>query len=148
MPDDYPRYRALSEAIAIPVAAGEEESTLLDFERLIDSGAVTVVQPDVTRAGGITETMRVAEMAFERGTRPVLHAWSTGIIKAASLHVLAALDQAEYFEYCVQTTELNQRLVAEKFPVLDGYVEIPQRPGLGIELDQEVLEQCLVREPR
>ena len=148
MPDDYPSYRALSEAIAIPVAAGEEESTLLDFERLIDSGGVSVVQPDVTRAGGITETMRIAEMAFKRGKRPVLHAWSTGIIKAASLHVLAALERAEYFEYCVQTTELNQRLVAEKFPVVDGYVEIPQRPGLGIELDTEVLELCLVREAR
>jgi L-alanine-DL-glutamate epimerase-like enolase superfamily enzyme len=148
MPDDYPRYRALSEAVAIPVAAGEEESTQLDFERLIDDGGVAVVQPDVTRAGGITETMRIADMALTRGKRPVPHAWSTGIIKAATLHVLAALDQAEYFEDCVQTTELNQRLVAESFPVVDGYVDIPQRPGLGIELDTDVLEQCLVREAR
>ncbi len=145
MPDDYARYRELTEAIATPVAAGEEESTLPDFERLIDSGGVTVVQPDVTRAGGITETMRICAMALARGLRPVTHAWSTGIIKAASLHVLAALDRAEYFEYCVQTTELNQRLVAEKFPVVDGYVAIPQRPGLGVEIDEEVLEQCLVR---
>jgi len=63
----------------------------------------------------------------------------------ASLHALAALEQAEYFEYCVQTTELNQRLVAEKFPVTDGYVAVPQRPGLGVQIDEEVLEQCRVK---
>jgi len=102
------------------------------------------VQPDVTRAGGITETMRVCAMALARGKRPVTHSWSTGVIKAASLHVLAALERAEYFEYCVQTTELNQRLVAEKFPLTDGHVAVPQGPGLGVRIDEEVLEQCLV----
>jgi L-rhamnonate dehydratase len=145
MPDDYGRYRELADAVAVPIAAGEEESTLPDFERLIDAGGVTVVQPDVTRAGGITETMRICAMALARGRRPVTHSWSTGVIKAASLHVLAALEQAEYFEYCVQTTELNQRLVAEKFAVTDGYVAVPQGPGLGVRIDEEVLEQCLVK---
>jgi L-rhamnonate dehydratase len=145
MPDDYGRYLELAHAVAVPIAAGEEESTLLDFERLIDAGGVTIVQPDVTRAGGITETMRICGMVLARGRRPVTHSWSTGVIKAASLHVLAALEQAEYFEYCVQTTELNQRLVAEKFPVTDGCVAVPQGPGLGVRIDEEVLEQCLVR---
>ena len=145
MPDDYSSYSELARSVAVPIAAGEEESTLLDFERLIDAGSVTIVQPDVTRAGGITETMRVCEMALARGKRPVTHSWSTGVIKAASLHVLAALEHAEYFEYCVQTTELNQRLVAEKFPVTDGDVAVPQGPGLGVRIDEEVLAQCLVR---
>jgi L-rhamnonate dehydratase len=145
MPDDYGRYRELADAVAVPIAAGEEESTLPDFERLIDAGGVTIVQPDVTRAGGITETMRICAMALARGKRPVTHSWSTGVIKAASLHVLAALEHAEYFEYCVQTTELNQRLVAEKFPVTDGYVAVPRGPGLGVRIDEEVLEQCLVK---
>jgi L-rhamnonate dehydratase len=145
MPDDYEGYLELAHAVAVPIAAGEEESTLPDFERLIDAGGVTIVQPDVTRAGGITETIRICAMALARGKRPVTHSWSTGVIKAASLHVLAALEHAEYFEYCVQTTELNQRLVAEKFPVTDGYVAVPQGPGLGVQIDEEVLEQCLVR---
>jgi len=145
MPDDYGRYHALADGVAVPIAAGEEESTLPDFERLIDAGGVTIVQPDVTRAGGITETMRICAMTIARGKRPVTHSWSTGIIKAASLHVLAALERADYFEYCVQTTELNQRLVAEKFPLTDGYVAVPQGPGLGVRIDEEVLEQCLLR---
>src|SRR3954469_21851632 len=88
--------------------------------------------------------MRLAELVRERGRRCVLHAWSTGIIKAASLHVLAAMEEADYFEDCVQTTVLNERLVAEGFAVVDGEVEIPMRPGLGIELDEDVLAACVV----
>jgi Enolase C-terminal domain-like len=55
------------------------------------------------------------------------------------------LEEAEYMEYCVQTTDLNQRLVAERFPLVDGHVAIPERPGLGIELDEAVLQQLAVR---
>ena len=144
MPDDYDKYLALAGAIDTPLAAGEEESVLSDFERLIDRGGVEVVQPDVTRAGGISEVVRIADGARRRGRRCVLHSWSTGIIKAASLHVLAAMEEAEYFEYCVQETELNQHLVAERFPLRDGMVTIPTGPGLGIELDDEVLRRCTV----
>ena len=144
MPDDYDKYAQLVESVDTPIAAGEEEVTAWDFERLIDRGKVEIVQPDVTRAGGISECLRIAELARRRGRRCVLHAWSTGIIKAASLQVLAVLDEAEYFEYCVQETPLNRSLVAERFPLRDGQVEIPKGPGLGIELDEDVLERCRV----
>jgi L-rhamnonate dehydratase len=143
-PDDYESYSELADAIDVPLAAGEEEVTVADFERLIERGKVAVVQPDVTRAGGILECLRIAELARSAGRRCVLHSWSTGIIKAASLHVLAAMEEAEYFEYAVQSTELNQRLVRERFPVVDGEVEVPAAPGLGVELDEEVLEACRV----
>ena len=82
-----------------------------------------LAQPDVTRAGGIAECLRVADYARRHGKRCVLHAWSTGIIKAATLQVLAAMEEAEYMEYCVQTTDLNQRLVAERFPLVEGEVK-------------------------
>jgi len=144
LPDDHARYAALADAVDVPIAAGEQESTVLDFERLIDACHVEIVQPDVTRAGGISECMRIADLARRRGRRCVPHAWSTGIIKAATLHVLAAMPDAEYFEYCVQETELNQRLVDERFELVDGEVEIPTRPGLGVTLDEEVLQACLV----
>jgi L-rhamnonate dehydratase len=58
--------------------------------------------------------------------------------------VLALMEEAEYMEYCVQTTELNQRLVRQKFPVTDGHVAIPQGPGLGIEIDEDALEEFSV----
>ena len=147
-PDEYGMYRRLADAVDTPIAGGEEETTLLDFERLIDDGGVTVVQPDVTRAGGMRECLRIAELARSRGRRCVLHSWSTGVIKAASLHVLAAMEEAEYFEDCVQTTELNQRLVTERFPLSDGRVRVPTKPGLGIEIDEDVMEECRVKEDR
>ena len=144
LPDDYGKYAALAAAVSTPIAAGEEEATLADFERLVTAGGVEIVQPDVTRAGGISECLKVADYARRAGRRCVLHAWSTGIIKAATLHVLAAMDEAEYMEYCVQTTELNQRLVPQKFPVVDGFVAIPDGPGLGIDLDEDVLREYTV----
>ena len=143
-PDDYAKYAALCEATTTPIAAGEEETTVWDFERLIEQGGVEIVQPDVTRAGGISECRRIAELASRRGRRCIPHAWSTGIIKAATLQVIAAIDEAEWFEYCVQSTPLNERLVDERFPLLDGYVEIPARPGLGVELDEQQVRECVV----
>jgi L-alanine-DL-glutamate epimerase-like enolase superfamily enzyme len=147
-PDDYAKYTALSEATTTPIAAGEEETTVWDFERLIDQGRVEIVQPDVTRAGGISECMRIAELAARRGRRCIPHSWSTGIIKAATLQVIGAIDEAEWFEYCVQSTPLNERLVDERFPLVDGFVEIPERAGLGVELDEQQLRECLVGSAR
>ena len=138
-PDDYAKYAALAAAVDTPIAGGEEETTLADFERLVTLGGVEIVQPDVTRAGGILECLKIAEYARVSGKRCVLHAWSTGIIKAATLHVLAAMEETEYMEYCVQTTGLNQTLVRETFPVVDGYVAVPEAPGLGVELDEDAL---------
>lgn len=145
MPDEYSKYAMLSEAVSVPISAGEEESTAWDFERLIDSGGVEIVQPDVTRVGGISEYMRVEQLARRRGRRCIAHAWSTGIIKAATLQVLAASEEAEWFEYCVQETPLNDGLVDEDFAVRDGRVAIPSRPGLGVELDEERLSSYAVR---
>jgi L-rhamnonate dehydratase len=144
-PDDYAKYAALAAAVPTPIAGGEEETTLADFERLAERGGVEILQPDVTRAGGISECLRIADYARRNGRRCILHAWSTGIIKAATLQVLAAMEEAEYMEYCVQTTDLNQRLVVEKFPLVDGHVVVPDAPGLGIDLDEAVLKEFAVQ---
>jgi L-alanine-DL-glutamate epimerase-like enolase superfamily enzyme len=88
--------------------------------------------------------LRIADYARRHGRRYVLHAWSTGIIKAATLHMLAAMEEAEYMEYCVQTTDLNQRLVADRFPLVEGEVAIPSGLGLGIELDEAALREFAV----
>jgi L-rhamnonate dehydratase len=144
-PDDIPGYAQLADAVETPIATGEEESTRWDFKRLVEEGRVDVVQPDVTRCGGITEWLRIAHHAREAGRRVVPHAWSTGIIKAASMHVLAVVPETEFLEYCVQETALNEVLVAERFPVAeDGTVEIPTAPGLGVTIDEDVLEEYRV----
>ena len=144
-PDEYEAYAELADAVDIRVAAGEQDTTVWGFRELIERGHVDVVQPDVTRCGGITELVRIAAFAREHGVETVPHAWKSGIIKAASLHVNAVLPDATFQEYCVADTPINQTLVKERMPLdADGFVAVPTGPGLGIELDEDVLERYRV----
>jgi L-alanine-DL-glutamate epimerase-like enolase superfamily enzyme len=144
-PDEYEAYAELADAVDIRVAAGEQDTTLWGFRELIERGRVDLVQPDVTRCGGITELVRIGAFAHERGVETVPHAWKSGIIKAASLHCNAVLADGSLQEYCVADTPINQTLVKEKMPIdADGYVAVPTGPGLGIELDEDVLERYRV----
>jgi L-alanine-DL-glutamate epimerase-like enolase superfamily enzyme len=144
MPDELGAYAELADSVDIRVAGGEEEATRWGFLELIERGHVDVVQPDVTRCGGLSETMRIAALAAEHGVACVPHAWKSGIIKAASLHVNAVLPDALFQEYCVADTPINTYLTRQKLPLKDGYVEVPRAPGLGIDLDPEVLERLAV----
>ncbi|MGI9110712.1 MAG: mandelate racemase/muconate lactonizing enzyme family protein, partial [Gaiellaceae bacterium] len=140
-PDEYEAYAKLADAVEITIAAGEQDATRWGFRELIERGHVDLVQPDVTRCGGITETLRIAELAREHGVKTVPHAWKSGIIKAASLHVNAVLPDALFQEYCVATTEINTRLTKQRLPIeKDGCVAIPTGPGLGVELDPDVFD--------
>ncbi len=145
LPDELDAYARLADTVDIRVAAGEEDTTLWGFRELIERGHVDVVQPDVTRCGGITELLRIAHYAHEHGQACVPHAWKSGIIKAASLHVNAVLPEAWFQEYCVADTPLNTRLTHQTFPIHpDGFVDVPSAPGLGVELDPEVLDRYAV----
>jgi L-alanine-DL-glutamate epimerase-like enolase superfamily enzyme len=144
-PDEYEAYAELADAVEIRVAAGEQDTTLWGFRELIERGHVDLVQPDVTRCGGITELLRIAEFAQARGVETVPHAWKSGIIKAASLHVNAVLPDALFQEYCVADTPINTSLTRQRLPIdADGFVAVPTGPGLGIELDDEVLARYRV----
>jgi L-rhamnonate dehydratase len=144
-PDEYEAYAELADAVDIPIAAGEQDATRWGFRELIERGHVDLVQPDVTRCGGITEALRIAELAGSRGVGTVPHAWKSGIIKAASLHVNAVLPQALYQEYCVADTEINTNLTLQRLPIeADGCVAVPSVPGLGVDLDMDVVESLRV----
>lgn len=143
-PDDTAGYRKLADAVETRIACGEEDVTRWDFANLIEKTRVDVIQPDVTRVGGITESMRIVQLAAMSGTQTVFHSWSTGIIKAATLQLVAACPNIQFFEYCVADTELNKRLVTEKFPLTDGKVAIPDGPGIGIEIDEAVVREFTV----
>ncbi|MDQ3692798.1 MAG: mandelate racemase/muconate lactonizing enzyme family protein [Chloroflexota bacterium] len=144
MPDDTAGYRKLADAVETRIACGEEDVTRWDFENLIEKTGVDVIQPDVTRVGGISESMRIVRLAELSGTEVVFHSWSTGIIKAATLQLAAACPRIPFFEYCVADTELNKRLVTERFPLKNGNVAIPQGPGIGIEIDEDVVREFTV----
>ncbi len=145
-PDELDAYAELADAVELRIAAGEQEATLWSFRDLIERGRLDVVQPDVTRCGGITEIRRIVELAEARGVQPVPHAWKSGIIKAASLHVNAIIAGDEVFqEYCVSGTAINEQLTQESFPLdADGYVAVPTTPGLGVSLDAEIVDRYRV----
>ena len=144
-PDEYEAYAELADAVDIRVAAGEQDTTVWGFRELIDRGHVDLVQPDVTRCGGITEWLRIAELARDRGVETVPHAWKSGIIKAASLQCNAVIPDALFQEYCVAETPINQTLTHERLPVEpDGTILVPTAPGIGITLDDEVVERYRV----
>jgi len=144
-PDEYEAYAELADTVDLRVTAGEQDVTWWGFRELIDRAHVDVVQPDVTRCGGITETIRIAELARSRGIETVPHAWKSGIIKAASLHCNAVMPDGIWQEYCVADTPINTSLTVQRLPIeADGCVAVPTAPGLGVDLDEDVLESLRI----
>ncbi len=144
-PDEYEAYAELADTVDLRITAGEQDATWWGFRELIDRAHVDLVQPDVTRCGGITETLRIAELAYSRGVATVPHAWKSGIIKAASLHCNAVMPDGIWQEYCVADTPIAKTLTVQRLPIeADGYVAVPTTPGLGVDLDEDVLESLRV----
>ena len=96
--DDYAAARRQSPA---PLAAGEQLGTIWDFERLINGGCVDVVQPDLTRCGGLTVALQIARLAEEAGIDLVPHSWLTDLLTAYSLHLIGTLQRPQFVEFNV-----------------------------------------------
>ena len=144
-PDDYDGYRRLTEATHVRIAAGEEESTRLSYLDLMDRGGIDVVQVDLTRCGGFTEGMKIASLAWDRGRPVANHGFTTYINVAAALHWLNAIPNALICEFVAQEgTTLRDLITRQKIAAKDGYLEVPQAPGLGIELDEDAVAKYRV----
>ena len=140
-PHDSLRYRTAREFGALPFAAGENHYTKTDFAWLIDAEVVTVLQPDLSKVGGVTEAMRIAAMASAKGLVIHPHSSMTGINAAATVHMLSAIDNAGYYEADVSVVNrFRDDLVSNPCPVsAEGTVLPPEGPGLGIEVDEAFL---------
>lgn len=134
-------YRAAAQITQLPLAAGENCYTRYEFGRLIEQGAVSVLQPDLSRCGGITETMRIAALASAAGLPVCTHGCHTGLNMAASVHVLASIDCARYFEGDGSADNpLRSQLCSASYELAaDGTVLPLEGPGLGVEIDEEFL---------
>jgi L-alanine-DL-glutamate epimerase-like enolase superfamily enzyme len=139
-PDDLRGYRRLSDAVDVRIAAGEEEATVDGFLRLMDQGHIDVVQVDVTRTG-LTQAIRIAELAHDRGLPCANHTFTTDINVAASLHFLAAIPNAIILEYGVEPSDIARNLATEPIRIEDGIARIPKGPGLGIEINETIVER-------
>lgn len=134
-------YRAAAQIARIPLAAGENCYTRYDFGRLIEAGAVSVLQPDLSRCGGITEAVRIAALASAAGLPVCTHGCHTGLNMAASVHFLASIDCARYFEGDGSPDNpLRSKLCSASYELAaDGTVRPLEGAGLGVEVDEDFL---------
>jgi L-rhamnonate dehydratase len=142
-PDDLEGYARLCAASPVSIAAGEAEARFEDFEALLQQGQLDWIQPDPGRCG-ITTMVQAGRLAHRLHRRVANHSFKSGITLAASLHALSACPHGELFEYCMSTSPLRQELTHERFPVTDGWVQVPTAPGLGVTLSQQTLERYRV----
>ncbi|MDQ2683265.1 MAG: mandelate racemase/muconate lactonizing enzyme family protein [Chloroflexota bacterium] len=144
-PENFAGYRALSDACTtLRIAAGEQFSGYQEFERLALEGGIDVLQPDLSRCGGLTVGKQVADLATRRQIECVPHAWLTDLLKAASLHLSAYLMNARYLEFNVSSASLLNQLVTEPIGLVDGQIAIPTGPGMGVTVDETVVERYRV----
>jgi L-alanine-DL-glutamate epimerase-like enolase superfamily enzyme len=143
-PDNIQGYARLSARAPMRIAAGEEICDIKEFQSMMDVGGIDVVQVDVTRVGGLARSKRIGWDSVERHRLCVNHSYKTGINIAASLHFVASLPNTHYFEYCVEQGALRQTLTRQRFPVVEGDIAVPEQPGLGVELDEEVVARYRV----
>ena len=142
--DNLDGYRELSQASNVPIAAGEGEAGIHAWRDLIERGCIDIAQIDLAR-NGFTTSRKIADMAEFRGIRVVNHFYSTPINLAAGLHWLASRRSAFIFEYCVEETPIRTQLAKPDVKAVDGFITVPEEPGLGVELDEEAINRYRTR---
>lgn len=144
-PENLAGYAAVSAATrTLRIAAGEQAGGYAEFERLALEGGVHVLQPDLSRCGGLTVGRQIADFALRRQIACVPHAWLTDLLKAASLHLNAYLQQSLFLEFNVSSASLLNTLCRDPIRLVDGYLPVPEAPGLGVEPDPAVIEKFAV----
>jgi L-alanine-DL-glutamate epimerase-like enolase superfamily enzyme len=138
---DYAGIAQVADALDVPVSAGEHEYTRWQFRDLIEQARVDILQPDVVKCGGITEMKKIAVLGETFNKQFVPHQTQPTIGTAANLHVIAALHGCDRpQEYTGQRPELDA-LFKEPLVFKDGHILLPDRPGLGLELDEAKLRE-------
>lgn len=154
IPEDRRGYRQVAETLDLAIAAGECEHTCYGFRDLMLEGCIDIAQPDICGTGGISEAVKIATLARTFGVQVIPHVWGSGIALAAALHFIASLPPSPHsanplpalnepmLEFDRNPNPLRDTLLREPFTLEgDGTVLIPQRPGLGIEVDEAVVAQ-------
>jgi len=147
-PEYYDQYATLRSKTKIPIAGGECEYLRFGFQRLFQSKAVDIAQPDICATGGLTEAKRIASLATVYGVEIVPHTWGTGIALAAAAHFISNLDllpgrlmaPSALIEYDRTENKLREQLTTSDMEFVQGEFIISDQPGLGFELNEDVLK--------
>ncbi len=152
-PEYYEQYAELRTKTSIPIAGGECEYLRFGFQTLLQSKSVDILQPDICAMGGLTEAKRIATLASVYGVEVVPHTWGTGIAISVALHFVANLDNIpgrlrtpqSFIEYDRTENSLREELTSTKMVAENGIIEISDDPGLGFELNEEVLDKYMLK---
>ncbi len=145
-PDDLEGYRELRRGARVLISAGEVLTRRQSFRPWLESGAVDVIQPDVTKVGGLSEGRRIGWMAQDHGVLLVPHGFNTAVGVAADLQLVSALPNTRWVEY-ITPSPLVDDILATPFALdAEGMLAIPDGPGLGIELDRARIASLAVEE--
>ena len=152
VPEDVQGYVEMRQKLSMPIAGGENEHTLYGFREFLNAGAVDVAQPDLGSCGGISAGRHIIALAQSHGIQVNPHVWGSAIAQAASLQLIAALPVAHHslfalepvLEYDRSTHPFRQYLITKPIQQVQGWVELPSGPGLGVEVDRAVLEKFRV----
>jgi D-galactarolactone cycloisomerase len=139
--EDVEGHAELRERGKVPIAVGENLHTCGAFRDFVMSGAVDFLQPDVARAGGVSEIKKITAMAAKHGLPVSFHTWGDGVALAASVHLAAALRDCIVMELDYTYNPLREELLLEPFKVRDGCLTPPDGPGLGIELNADAVQR-------
>lgn len=137
-PEHFEEYAKVRAESPVPVAAGEQVATHWEFERFIGMGCVDIIQPDLSRCGGLTVARRVAQMAEAANIELVPHSWLTHLLTGYSLQLIATLPRARFVEFNVAQSALTRGIAPASFALAaDGTLEIPDAVGIGVSVDEE-----------
>jgi D-galactarolactone cycloisomerase len=152
VPEDYAGYAELRTRVNIPIASGENEHSVHGFRELLSRRCVDIAQPDLGSAGGFTACRHILALAQAHGVAVNSHVWGSAVAQAASLQFIAVIPPANsglvltepLFEYDRSSHPMRQALVQQPLESREGWIEIPNLPGLGIEVDRRTIERFLV----
>ena len=138
-PDALEDYVQLRRRAPLPIAGGEVLTRRQSFQPWLQQGALDIVQPDVTKVGGLSEERRIAWMARENGVKFIPHGWNTAIGLAADLQLASAFPDTDLVEYLTGSPFIDDIMAGGWHLDADGMLPIPDRPGLGVSLNREAL---------
>jgi D-galactarolactone cycloisomerase len=147
--EDLEGYAEVRRALATPIAAGENEYTGFGFKALLAHRAIDVAQPDLCIAGGFTGCRHIVALAHAHGVQVNPHVWASAVGQAASLQLIAAIPVANHalfpsevlLEFDTSSHPFREQLTDTALRQREGWVEIPQKPGLGIEIDRDIIKR-------
>ena len=137
-PEHFSEYATVRAVSPVPVAAGEQVATYWDFERFIGAGCVDIIQPDLSRCGGLTVARRVAQLAEAANIDLVPHSWLTHLLTGYSLQLIASLPRARFVEFNVSQSALTRGIAPARFTLAaNGTISIPDTVDMGVCVDED-----------